>query len=105
MDYFGSVSPKLLNCLEILGQNETYNLYFLSGADIYRRYKQIQHFSKTKCNIARNIMSFFMNVIIKILSAIQPILFIRFNISYIYCFEAGIYAQIYALCLKLRYLY
>jgi len=36
----------------------------LSGADIYRCYKQIQHFLKKKYNIARNIMCFIMNVII-----------------------------------------
>jgi len=33
------------------------------GTDIYQRYKQFQYFSK-KCNIARNIMCFIMNVII-----------------------------------------
>jgi len=34
--------------------------YTTEEADIYRRCKQIQHFSKKKLNIARNIMCFIM---------------------------------------------
>jgi len=101
--------------LKILGQNETYILYFLPpscpkivpaplrGADIYRCYKQIQQFSKN-CDIDRNIMCFIMNIIFANKN-FQPILFpYPFQSSAIVriCFEAGIQAQI---CLKLCHFY
>jgi len=67
----------LMHMLGNLAQNEIYILCFLAltsslskkrsrangKADIYLRYKQIQHLNKN-WNIARNIMCFIMNVII-----------------------------------------
>jgi len=70
----------------------------LSEADIYRHYKQMQHFAK-KYKIICNIMCFILNIIIanRIFSAhlIYP-----FQVQLLpeYCFEARIKAHI---CLKL----
>jgi len=84
--------------LAILGQNETYAVFYvfwlcpfrpktvpmpLREADIYRRYKQIQHL-KINWNIARNVMCFIMNVIIaiarqKFLAKLIYLSFSKFN--------------------------
>jgi len=65
---------RLMQIILNFGENETYILNFLlrplsvqrsclplRGADVYPRYKQIQHLKKQ--NIVRNIMCFVMNVI------------------------------------------
>jgi len=66
----------LMQMLVNFGAKRNSILYFLihslskhrfsttAGADIYRRYKQIQHFFKRNWNIARNLMCFILNVII-----------------------------------------
>jgi len=74
-----------------LGQNESFFLNFLllpplcpkivpaplRGADVYSRYKQIQHLKKW--NIARNTMCFMLNVINAIQTILAHLVYLSFS--------------------------
>jgi len=62
------------------------------GADVYQRYKQFQHLKK--CNIARNIMCFFMNVTMPEIFFSPSYLFSHFELNLLMVFKLPLFWRV-----------